>query len=464
MMRVSPTLWLAVFMVLVITGCSDSGSKDNTSADPGSNSETPVSEQTPEEQTTEQPTTYDITLTATDGGSLSLMGTQTVEEGTGFSVTITPYTGYKIESASGCGGTLTDNTFTVAAVTEDCSINAIFARLEYTVTINASGNGSVTPDTEQTILHGDNLTLTVTPDSGYYASAITGCEGTRTDNEYSADIISDCTIDITFSAQITATAPLNDTGITLCGNYDADNGGQWSSTLNCADVGATQSADGIDADGNPVPAGQDAHYGRDALAGNGQLAKTGGGDAGFDFTKLDASGNDLPETATEWSCVRDNVTGLIWEVKAPSNGTVGDSLHDADDRYNWYNTDSFTNGGSVGFADDDGAICYGYNNADSTTYCNTEAFVNRVNTAGLCGANDWRMPKKQELSSIVHYGRTNLSIDTDYFSNTVNNWYWSGSPHAYSSSSSWVVYFNSGVGASYGRSYGYYVRLVRSAQ
>jgi hypothetical protein len=449
-------------MVLVITGCSDSGSKDNTSADPGSNSETPVSEQTPEEQTTEQPTTYDITLTATDGGSLSLMGTQTVEEGTGFSVTITPYTGYKIESASGCGGTLADNTFTVAAIVADCSINASFARIEYTVTINASSNGSVTPDTEQTILHGDNLTLTVTPDSGYYASAITGCEGTRTDNEYSADIISDCTIDITFSAQITATAPLNDTGMTLCGNYDAENEDQWSSTLNCADVGATQSADGIDADGNPVPAGQDAHYGRDALAASGQLAKTGDGDAGFDFTKLDASGNDLPETAIEWSCVRDNVTGLIWEVKAPSNGSVGDSLHDADDRYNWYNTDSSTNGGSVGYADNDGAICYGYDNADTATYCNTEAFVNRVNAAGLCGANDWRMPKKEELRSIVHYGRISPCIDTGYFPNATSNWYWSGSPGISSSTISWVVNFDYGYDSS-GSQYGNnHVRLVRS--
>ncbi len=33
------------------------------------------------------------------------------------------------------------------------------------------------------------------------------------------------------------------------------------------------------------------------------------------YTKLDAAGNDLPTGATEWTCVRDNDTGLIWEVK-----------------------------------------------------------------------------------------------------------------------------------------------------
>lgn len=261
---------------------------------------------------------------------------------------------------------------------------------------------------------------------------------------------------------IDGTSKLNDTGITLCGNYDAENEGQWSSTLNCADTGATQTSSGTDQYGNTVPAGQDAHYGRDALAASGQLIKIGGGSAGFDFTKLDASGNDLPETATAWSCVRDNVTGLIWEVKDPSNGIVGDSLHDGDDRYNWYSTASSTNGGSVGFADNHGAICYGYDSSDSSTYCNTEAFVNRVNAAGLCGANDWRMPKKEELRSIVHYGRVSPSIDTDYFPNTANNRYWLGSPTAKGSLSSWFVDFNYGGIGKDGRYGNSRVRLVRS--
>ena len=164
--------------------------------------------------------------------------------------------------------------------------------------------------------------------------------------------------------------------------------------------------------------------------------------------------------------MRDNVTGLIWEVKDPSNGAVGDSLQDADDRYNWYNTDSTTNGGSDGFADDDGAICYGYSSADSSTFCNTQAYTARVNASqngqGLCGATDWRLPKKEELRSIVHYGRTNPSIDTDYFPNTRTNRYWLGSPDALFSNSSWVVNFYGGFGYGYRDDY-VHVRLVRSA-
>ena len=447
-------LFVIFFIVAALSGCGDSGSKDGTPADPGGDSESQESEQSPE-----QPRTYDITLVTTDGGSLSLTGTQTVEEGTGFSVTIMPRTGYRIESASGCEGMLTDNIFSVDAVTADCAINVSFAHLEYSVTVNASDNGSVTPSATQGVLHGDSLALMITPDSGYRIESASGCGGRLTDNTFSVDAVTtDCTISITFSRK----GELNDTGITLCGNYDAENENQWSSSLNCGDAGATQIADGIDAYGNLVPAGQDAHYGRDALAVEGRITKTGGGDAGFDFTKLDASGNDLPEGATEWSCVRDNVTGLIWEVKAPTNGIVGESLHDADDRYNWYSTESSTNGGSVGYADDDGAICYGYDNADSATYCNTGAFVSRVNAAGLCGANDWRMPRKEEVRSIVHYGRANPSIDTDYFPNTLSFWYWSGTAYANHTRSSWLVNVYHGYVNAGDRSSAAPVRLVRS--
>ena len=32
------------------------------------------------------------------------------------------------------------------------------------------------------------------------------------------------------------------------------------------------------------------------------------------YTKLDQAGNELPDSAVNWVMVRDNVTGLIWEV------------------------------------------------------------------------------------------------------------------------------------------------------
>ncbi|MDZ7621733.1 MAG: hypothetical protein U5O69_04740 [Candidatus Competibacteraceae bacterium] len=115
-----------------------------------------------------------------------------------------------------------------------------------------------------------------------------------------------------------STSRLNDTGITWCANDTTNN-------LAC-----------------PVTShpGQDGDHGRDALARAGQLQKVGGGKAGLDFTKLDANGNALPASASSWSCVRDNHTGLIWEVKTTS-GLRGH----VSTRYIWYDPDHSTNGG-----------------------------------------------------------------------------------------------------------------------
>ena len=52
------------------------------------------------------------------------------------------------------------------------------------------------------------------------------------------------------------------------------------------------------------------------------------------YTKLDGSGNVLPDSATECIMVRDNVTGLIWEMKTNKNGVKNyNDPHDADNTY-----------------------------------------------------------------------------------------------------------------------------------
>lgn len=241
-------------------------------------------------------------------------------------------------------------------------------------------------------------------------------------------------VEVNKTEPTTATGKLNDTGITWCA-------GGGSNNLDCPATGFE---------------GQDAEYGRDAQAKAGTLEKVGGGNAGFDFTKLDANGNDLPESATAWSCVRDNHTGLIWEVKTDDGG-----LHDINDLYNWYNPDSNTNGGHPGYQDDDGDICYGYDANNQASYCNTQAYVERVNTQSLCGASDWRMPTRLELMGSVDNGTTSPTIDTQYFPQTQSSWFWSSSPYAIRSNSAWGVYFGNGYVNSVRKSASVRVRLVR---
>ena len=231
---------------------------------------------------------------------------------------------------------------------------------------------------------------------------------------------------------------LNDTGIDWGGNSGSGNNSDCSS----------------DMEGVP----QDCDKGRDADSSTNTDAD---GHAGFSFTKLDVSGNELGAGATSWSCVLDNVTGLIWEVKTDSDDG---GLHDKDHTYTWYDSDESTNGGAVGELAANGNTCDGYTSGDTATYCNTEAFVNRVNDVGLCGSKDWRMPGINELSSIVNFGRYGPSIDTDYFPNTGSNYYWSASPDADNIDNAWRIYFYSGDDSDVSHSNQYRVRLVHSQQ
>lgn len=216
------------------------------------------------------------------------------------------------------------------------------------------------------------------PSSAASSVAVSSSVSSVADSSSSASSESSSSSSTSSTPSVTATHPLNDTGITGC----------------MAVVGGDNTYFPCPVEGFP---GQDGEHGRDAVT----LTKTGGGDAGFDFTKLDADGQPLSTDATEWHCVRDNHTGLIWEVKTHDGG-----LRDQSHTYSWFNPDNSTNGGDSGIQD--AGQCAG-------SACDTHAYTLAVNAAGLCGGNDWRLPTVDELLSIVHNGRTSPAIDTDYF-------------------------------------------------
>jgi Protein of unknown function (DUF1566) len=231
---------------------------------------------------------------------------------------------------------------------------------------------------------------------------------------------------------------------------------QAKTLVQLTDTGQTTCSDALGATVSCASTGQDGELGLDANSATNSALD---GAAGFSYLKLSSSGKPLAASATSWDCVRDNITGLVWENKVVATNTS--HLRSSAHTYTWYSTDTANNGGNAGST--------GSNTCNATltgNLCNTQAYVVAVNAAGLCGKTDWRMPTREELRSIVNFGASNPAIDANYFINTQPNRYWSSTSLAGVPSYAWMGAFwsNLGTGNNNDKSFDRYVRLVRSAQ
>lgn len=136
-------------------------------------------------------------------------------------------------------------------------------------------------------------------------------------------------------------------------------------------------------------------------------------------------------TYSKQECVKDNITGLIWEGKT-STGLRAAS-------------NSYTNWGDR-------------RAGDASTY------VDSVNASKLCGASDWRLPTANELQSLVDYSKSHPSflINSEWFPVIRDGYFWTSSLYG-ENNTAYAVSFTDGSVTVKGQGMGYSVRLVRAS-
>ena len=192
-----------------------------------------------------------------------------------------------------------------------------------------------------------------------------------------------------------------------------------------------------------------------------------------DYTKLDTRGYELPRSAKSWACVRDNRSGLIWEVKTNYSGA-----RNKDKLYRWGGdrVSSVALEPIIKRSASHRKIKKSRWDGSGSRYSDWNNLLNTANQEWLCGFNDWRVPDLYELASLVrcrggryasldegcHGSYKRPTINSEYFPNTKGSDYWSASPHP-DNPFAWEIDFYGGYDFYLTRRSSHrYVRLVRS--
>lgn len=108
--------------------------------------------------------TYPVTLVDVKGGNATVSATS-AKAGEEITVTVTPVEGYEFKLINVNGTEINDTKFKMPA--EEAKLTVVCKKIDYKITVIETENGKTTVNTT-TANAGDEITITATPDDGYY--------------------------------------------------------------------------------------------------------------------------------------------------------------------------------------------------------------------------------------------------------------------------------------------------------
>lgn len=144
---------------------------------------------------------YSVSVDCKENGTYSISHIGSVNANTEITLTVTPYSGYMVDSVllNGTAADLSDNVLTFV-LSEDTEIVISFKIEAYNVTVSCGEHGSYSLSHENPVAPNTKVTLTVTPDEDYGADKVlvNGEEISLTDGKCTFTVTKETTVEITF--------------------------------------------------------------------------------------------------------------------------------------------------------------------------------------------------------------------------------------------------------------------------